>query len=129
MVNAVPDFDAQVTFCYTSDLTATTRFYEDILGLGLSLDQGRCRIYRVAPGAHLGFCTASEARPTDGFIATDYTTDGAEVTYEFEVVTPGTYDVHFRTYSSGSGADSFYWGIDDVYVDQESTDTHGAWTW
>ncbi len=70
MVNAVPDFDAQVTFCYTSDLTATTRFYEDILGLGLSLDQGRCRIYRVAPGAHLGFCTASEARPTDGVILT-----------------------------------------------------------
>ena len=70
-----------------------------------------------------------EAVPSDGFVASDYTTEGAEVTYEFEVVTPGTYEVHFRTYSSGSGADSLYWGVDDVYVAQETTDTYGAWTW
>jgi catechol 2,3-dioxygenase-like lactoylglutathione lyase family enzyme len=35
-------FDAQITFCYTPDLEATARFYEQTLGLELALDQGRC---------------------------------------------------------------------------------------
>lgn len=70
-----PGFDAQVTFCYTADLTTTARFYEDMLGLLPSLDQGRCRIYRVAPNAHLGFCTTADSRPTDGVILTLVTDD------------------------------------------------------
>lgn len=41
-------FDAQITFCYTRDLTETARFYEETLGLATVLDQGECRIYRVA---------------------------------------------------------------------------------
>ncbi len=32
------------------------RFYGEILGLALALDQGKCKIYRVANGAFLGVC-------------------------------------------------------------------------
>ena len=63
-------FDAQVTFCYTSDLETTARFYEDALGLPLALDQGSCRIYRVARRAFLGFCRRPEAARPDGIVLT-----------------------------------------------------------
>jgi len=61
----VPDaFDAAITFCYTQDLVASARFYEEILGLTLVVDQGGCRIYRVAEGGYLGFCDRPvEPRP------------------------------------------------------------------
>lgn len=63
-------FDAQVTFCYTPDLPATADFYERLLALPLSLDQGICRIYRVAAGAHLGFCQRADAPRPQGVILT-----------------------------------------------------------
>lgn len=68
-------FDAQVTFCYTNDLEGTARFYEDMLGLPLKLDQGACRIYRVTETAFLGFCTREEAARPDGVILTLVTED------------------------------------------------------
>ena len=36
----MPGFDAQITFCYTPDLAGTARFYEEMMGLPLALDQG-----------------------------------------------------------------------------------------
>lgn len=54
-------FDQQVTFLYTADLPATAHFYEDVLGLPLILDQGACRIYRVASDAFVGFCRKTDA--------------------------------------------------------------------
>jgi catechol 2,3-dioxygenase-like lactoylglutathione lyase family enzyme len=63
-------FDAQVTFCYTADLEKTARFYEEVLGLPLALDQGACRIYRVAGRAFLGFCRREEAARPEGIILT-----------------------------------------------------------
>ncbi len=68
-------FSSQVTFCYTADLPATARFYEQVLGLELSLDQGTCRIYRAAPTAHLGFCSRDEVPRPDGVILTLVTDD------------------------------------------------------
>ena len=57
-------FDAAITFCYTQDLAAAARFYENVLGLALVVDQGGCRIYRVAEGGYLGFCDRPvEPRP------------------------------------------------------------------
>ena len=56
-----PAIDQQVTFLYTRDLAATARFYEDVLGLMLALDQGDCRIYRVSHAAYLGFCQRESA--------------------------------------------------------------------
>ena len=63
-------FRSFVTFCYTADLAATARFYEDVLGLPLSLDQGTCRIYRVSPAGHLGFCSREDAATPNGVILT-----------------------------------------------------------
>jgi len=68
-------FDQQVTFLYTTDLDATAHFYESILGLPLALDQGVCRIYRVAAGAYVGFC-----QKTDALIGADAGSSGAILT-------------------------------------------------
>ncbi len=56
-----PAIDQQVTFLYTRDLAVTVRFYEEILGLALVLDQGSCRIYRVSDDGFLGFCERAAA--------------------------------------------------------------------
>ena len=68
-------FDSQITFCYTRDLAAAARFYGNVLGLSLALDQGACLIYRVAAGAYLGFCTRDDAPRPDGVILTLITND------------------------------------------------------
>ncbi len=66
-----PPITQQVTFLFTRDLEATARFYEDVLGLPLALDQGSCRLYRVAEGAFLGFCQRPDApSDPDGIILT-----------------------------------------------------------
>ena len=63
-------WDAQVTFCYTTDFEASTHFYETLLGLPLALDQGACRIYRVCDGAFLGVCRRNKRPHSDGIILT-----------------------------------------------------------
>ena len=54
---------AQITFLPTADLAVTDAFYVGVLELPLVRDQGSCRIYRTAPGAHLGFCDRGYAVP------------------------------------------------------------------
>lgn len=56
-----PPIDQQITFLYTRDLPATADFYENIMGLPLTLDQGHCRIYRVTAEAYVGFCQRADA--------------------------------------------------------------------
>jgi len=51
-----PAIDQQVTFLGARDLEVTAAFYEGVLSLPLVLDQGSCRLYRVAGDAFLGFC-------------------------------------------------------------------------
>ena len=43
-----------ITFFYYRDLPAAMRFYEDVMGLALAIDQGWCKIYQICPGAHVG---------------------------------------------------------------------------
>lgn len=43
-----------ITFFYYRDLPNAMRFYEGVLGLPLAIDQGWCKIYRIAEGAHVG---------------------------------------------------------------------------
>lgn len=43
-----------ITFFYYRNLPAAMRFYEDILGLTLAIDQGWCKIYQICAGAHVG---------------------------------------------------------------------------
>ena len=60
-MNAAP-LDAQITFLYTRDLSRSARFYEDVLGFELAVDQGSCRIYRVQERcAFLGICQRDDA--------------------------------------------------------------------
>ena len=51
-----PDKDNElaITFFYYRDLQRAMKFYEDILGLSLAIDQGWCKIYRICAGAHVG---------------------------------------------------------------------------
>jgi predicted enzyme related to lactoylglutathione lyase len=43
-----------ITFFYYRDLPRAMDFYEGVLGLPLAIDQGWCKIYRIAEGAHVG---------------------------------------------------------------------------
>ena len=56
-----PALEQQVTFIYCPDLAAACRFYREILGLTQVLDQGACRIFRVAGEAFVGLCQADGA--------------------------------------------------------------------
>ncbi|MDG1456373.1 MAG: VOC family protein [Pseudoprimorskyibacter sp.] len=43
-----------ITFFYYRDLAAAMAFYEDVMGLTLTIDQDWCKIYEICPGAHVG---------------------------------------------------------------------------
>lgn len=51
-----PTIDQHITFVYCNDLEACAGFYTDVLGLALAIDQGDCRIFRVAAEAFVGLC-------------------------------------------------------------------------
>ena len=76
-------FEQQVTFLYVKDLKISERFYGEVLGLELVLNQALARIYRVGSGnAFLGICLSSavqQAPPPDraplGVIVTFVTND------------------------------------------------------
>ena len=78
-----PTIDQQVTFLYTLDLENSARFYEEVLGFDLVLDQGSCRIYRISESGFLGFCQREETpQPPKGIIFTLVTT-AVDEWYEF----------------------------------------------
>jgi len=68
-------FDAAITFCYTRDLARQAEFYENVLGLPLALDQGGCRIYRVADRGYFAFCERANLPPAEGVLLTFVTND------------------------------------------------------
>ncbi len=55
-----PQIEQQITFFYTHNLNASIKFYEEMLGFELWLDQGTCRIYTISGSGYLGLCQASE---------------------------------------------------------------------
>ncbi len=67
--------DSYIVFLATRDLQMTAEFYEKTLGLELALDQGKCRIYRVAEKAFLGFCIKDKIPERNGVIVTLVTRD------------------------------------------------------
>jgi predicted enzyme related to lactoylglutathione lyase len=98
-----PAIDALVTFFYCTDGARTWAFYEDVVGLPLVVDQGGCRIYRVAAEGYIGFCQRAEARPTDGVILTLVSddVDGWERhlrAHGVEVVTPARVNEEYGIY-------------------------------
>ena len=49
-----------ITFLYYRDLAQAMRFYEEVMGFELAIDQGWSKIYRIVESAHLGL--VDEAR-------------------------------------------------------------------
>ncbi|MGI9365600.1 MAG: VOC family protein [Rhizobiaceae bacterium] len=43
-----------ITFFYYRNLEDAIRFYEDVMGFELAIDQGWSKIFRICPGAHVG---------------------------------------------------------------------------
>jgi lactoylglutathione lyase len=61
---------ANIVFLYYKDVPAAQRFYEDVIGLTLTVDQGFAKIYQVSPTSFVGLVDesqglhrASEAKP------------------------------------------------------------------
>jgi catechol 2,3-dioxygenase-like lactoylglutathione lyase family enzyme len=81
-----PPFAQSVTFLYTADAAASRRFYADVLGLPVVLEQaGGCTLYAAAPGgrAFLGLCRAHGPRQiadprTPGGVVFTLVTDAVE---------------------------------------------------
>ncbi len=78
-----PPIDRQITFLYTRDLATTARFYEDIMGLPLAIDQGDCRIYRVSRDGYLGFCQRAAAPEQPQGIILTFVTDQVDAWYDY----------------------------------------------
>jgi catechol 2,3-dioxygenase-like lactoylglutathione lyase family enzyme len=76
-------FDQFVCFIYCEDLGKTCRFYEEIIGLKLVLDQGSCRIYRVAPNSFLGVCTGMDAPKDQSSVILTLVTDDVDGWYAY----------------------------------------------
>jgi catechol 2,3-dioxygenase-like lactoylglutathione lyase family enzyme len=78
-----PPIDEQITFLYTRDLETTARFYEEVMGLPLTLDQGSCRIYRINGDAYLGFCQRESAPEVPSGIIFTLVTDAVDEWYTY----------------------------------------------
>jgi len=50
----LPKIDGLVTFLYYDDLEKATRFYRDVMGLKIVVDQGWAKILKLADNAHVG---------------------------------------------------------------------------
>ena len=51
--------DKLITFLYYKDLAAAMRFYEDILGFSVAIDQGWCKIYGISSDGYVGLVDES----------------------------------------------------------------------
>ncbi len=96
--------DALITFIYVDDLDRSDRFYREVLGLPLVLEQAHCRIYRVSDGGFVGVCRSGD-RPTTpaGVIITLVRDDVDEFCRELvargvELETPPTHNPRFAIY-------------------------------
>lgn len=68
-------FDQQVTFLLVGDLERSTRFYRDVFGLPIVLDQGDCRILKVTESAFIGICERKGDRERNAVLITLVTDD------------------------------------------------------
>ena len=66
---ALPPIVEMVTFLYSADLERSHRFYAEVLGIEMVLDQGVCRIYRVTGTSYVGLCSHRDPEPA-GIIVT-----------------------------------------------------------
>ena len=76
-------FEQFVTFIYCEDLDKNCHFYEKIIGLKMVLDQGSCRIYKVAPNSFLGICTKMDVPKDHSGVILTLVTDDVDGWYEY----------------------------------------------
>ena len=60
MIRPEGDVELTITFFYYRDLAEARRFYEDVMGFTLAIDQGWSKIMAIGGGAHVGL--VDEAR-------------------------------------------------------------------
>lgn len=77
-----PPIDQQVTFVYGADLERSRRFYAEVLGLEEVLDQGACRIFRVAGEAFLGICTDAKRQAAAEGVTLTFVTPEVDAWHE-----------------------------------------------
>lgn len=99
-------FDSAITFCYTPNLARVAAWYETVVGLPLAIDQGSCRIYRVAGQGFIGFCERADAPVTDAVILT-FVTDEVEAWYD-RFVAHGAFTEHPPRENPGYGIFHFF---------------------
>lgn len=91
-------FASQITFCYTDNLARTGEWYERVLGLELALDQGKCRIYRVAGQGFLGLCERAAVGINHDDLILTFVTDDVDGWYDrlrrFEAIVVGAPEVN-----------------------------------
>jgi predicted enzyme related to lactoylglutathione lyase len=75
-------FQAGITWLYYRDLPAAMRFYERVMGLTLTVDQGWAKVYQVSPTSFVGLVDetrgmhrASETKPVALAFVTDRVDD------------------------------------------------------
>lgn len=77
---------ANIVFLYYRDIPAAQRFYEDVLGLSLTVDQGFAKIYQVSPTSFVGLVDetkglhrASDAKP----VTVSFVTEQVDAWYTY----------------------------------------------
>ncbi len=80
-----PPIDQTITFYYTRDLEITARFYEELIGLELLIDQGSCRIYQASNDGWIGFCQRDEVPSQPDVVIFTIVTKEVDNWYQFLV--------------------------------------------
>ncbi len=77
--SSLPPIDAQATFLYYADIDAATSFYQDVLRLRQTFDQGWVRIFAITPTSSVGIVDESRgahaARDDNAVMLSLVTTD------------------------------------------------------
>lgn len=68
-------FDAQIVFVPVADLTRSAQFYETVLLLRPTVDQGGIKIYQVAGGGLLGLCQSEAPLAADDRLILTFVTE------------------------------------------------------
>ncbi|MFQ5554832.1 MAG: VOC family protein [Acidimicrobiia bacterium] len=97
-------FEQVVTFLYVDDLERSREFYEGVLRLALTLDQGQCRIYRVTDTSFVGVCHGPDKAGRSDGVMLAFVTDEVEETFAkavasgADVVQPPGYNRRFNIF-------------------------------
>jgi lactoylglutathione lyase len=77
---------ANIVFLYYKDIPRAQRFYEDVIGLRLAVDQGFAKIYQISPTSFVGLVDESQGlhRASDSKPVTlSFVTQDIDAWYEY----------------------------------------------